>query len=137
MWEGSNWIDLAIVCRNGSFRGHRLGWRPVLGRRYLFVNPRISIVHGHLQTHGYPRLLGAGWLAQGFTKPFRSSPILFEPLRSSPPLRPQVPSSKKPRILDPWSLVPWSLDPWISESILAASNPRILEVPDGSAGLEA
>ena len=40
--EGSKWIDLAIPCRNGSFRGHQLGWWPI-SNQTLFSENSIAI----------------------------------------------------------------------------------------------
>ena len=80
------------------------------------------MVHGYPEIHGYPRVLEARWLAQGFTT---------APLWTSAHLTSQGRPPKKLRILDPWSL-----DPRILDSIFAASYPWILEVVlEGSAGL--
>ena len=72
-------------------------------------------------------ILGS-WRLVGWLEVFCSSLDLSSPRHQ---LRPQVPPVQKLRILDPWSLAPWIL-----ESIPAAYNHRILEVPEGSAGLE-
>ena len=68
------------------------------------------MVHGYLEIHGYPRVLEAGWLAQGFTYPLRTSPILgslvleagwlapgfTKPLQTSPILGSLMASSASP-----------------------------------------
>ena len=92
-------LDLAIPCRNKSSRGDPLVWRLVLGRQSFHGNPRISMVHGYPEIHGYFMVPKAGWLAREYPT-----------LRSSQELRAKLPP---PRIHDSQSL----------ESIPATSNP--------------
>ena len=96
-------------------------------------NLRISMVYRHPEIHGYPWVLEAVWVAASFSRlsvPLRSSPILSDPRQ---PQKPKCLTYKNSEFLNPGALI---LGAWISESIPAASKPRILEVLEGSAGLE-